>query len=126
MPMREGFHTVTPYLTAKDVNGLVDFTKRAFGAVETFRVEMGPGHFHIEVRIGDSMVMIGGGPDTKPATGMLYLYVEDVDAAFKRAIVSGATSVQQPNDAPDGVRRGGVSDAFGNLWYFGGPKAQKT
>jgi len=125
MALHEGFHTVTPYLTAKDVNGLVDFTKRAFGAVETFRVEMGPGHFHFEVRIGDSMVMIGGGPDTKPAAGMLYLSVEDVDAAYKRALTSGATSVQEPNDTPDGDRRGGVKDPYGNFWFFGKPKNLK-
>ena len=123
MALREGFHTVTPYLTAKDVNGLVEFTKLAFGAVETFRAEMGPGHFHIEVRIGDSMVMIGGGPDVSPATGMIYLYVDDVNAAYKRALYAGATSIQEPGDTPDGERRGGVRDAFGNLWYFGGPKA---
>jgi uncharacterized glyoxalase superfamily protein PhnB len=126
MALREGFHTVTPYLTAKDVNGLVEFTKLAFSAVETFRAEIGPGHFHIEVRIGDSMVMIGGGPDVSPATGMIYLYVDDVKAAYKRALYAGATSIQEPGDTPDGERRGGVRDAFGNLWYFGGPKAKEV
>jgi len=119
MAPREGFHTVTPYLTVKDVDGLVEFTKRAFGAVETHREEMGPGRFHVEVRIGDSMVMIGGGPDTNPVAGMLLLYVDDVDEVYSRAINSGASSVQEPADAPDGTRRGGVRDTFGNLWFFG-------
>ena len=123
MALREGFHTVTPYITAKDVSGLVEFTKRAFGAVETHREEMGQDRFHVEVRIGDSMVMVGGGPDATPSTGMFLLYVDDVDATYKRALHTGATSVQEPNETPDGERRGGVRDAFGNLWYFGGPKA---
>jgi len=119
MVTRDGFHTVTPYLTTKDPNGLVEFTKRAFGASETLREEMGPGRFHCEVRIGESTVMIGGGPGASPVTGMLYLSVDDVDVAFKRALNAGASSVQEPNDTPDGSRRGGVKDAFGNFWFFG-------
>jgi PhnB protein len=119
MAPREGFHTVTPYLAAKDVSGLVEFTKRAFGAVETRREEMGPGRFHVEVRIGDSMMMIGGGPDATPSTGMFLLYVDDVDATYKRALHTGATSVQEPADTLDGARRGAVRDPFDNLWYFG-------
>ncbi len=123
--MREGFHPVTPYLTTKDVDGLVAFTNRAFGATETLRAEMAPGRYHVEVRIGDSMVMIGGGPDVTPVTGMLFLYVADVDAAHTRAVQAGATSVANPADAPDGERRGGVRDPFGNLWYMGGPAKTK-
>jgi len=119
MALRAGFHTVTPYLTTTKVDALIEFTKHAFGAVETHRDEMGPGRFHVEVRIGDSMVMIGGGPDAAPVTAMLYLYVDDVDAAYKRALYAGASSVQEPGDTPDGARRGGVKDAFGNLWFFG-------
>lgn len=119
MALREGFHTVTPYLTTRDFNGLIEFTKRALGAVETYRVEMGPGRYHAEVRIGDSMIMIGGGSGATPMTAMLLLYVDDVDAVYKRALEAGATSVQEPADTPDGSRRGGVKDAFGNHWYFG-------
>ncbi len=111
--------TVTPYLTTKDVDGLVDFTKRALGAVETYRAQMEPGHFHVEVRIGNSTVMIGGGPGAEAVTGMLYLDVGDVDTAHSRALRAGAVSVQDPRDTPDGARRGGVRDAYGNLWYFG-------
>ena len=126
MALREGFHTVTPYLTSTNVNALVKFTEHAFGAIETHREEMGPGRFHVEIRIGDSMVMIGGSPDTTPVTGMLYLYVDNVDAAYKRALDAGATSVQEPRDTPDGERRGGVRDAFGNLWFFGQSKTQTS
>lgn len=119
MALRKGFHTVTPYLTTKDVNGLVEFTKRAFGAIEMNRTEMGPGRVHTEIRIGDSMVMIGGGPEATPVTAMLLLYLDDVDTVYKRALSAGASTVLEPVDTPDGKRRGGVRDAFGNLWYFG-------
>jgi PhnB protein len=122
MALREGFHTVTPYLTTKNVDELVEFTKRAFGAVQLHRDAMGPGRFHVEIRIGDSMVMIGGSLDTTPVTGMLYLHVDNVDAAYKRALDAGASPVQEPKDTPDGHRRGGVRDEFGNLWFFGKPK----
>ena len=122
MAQREGFHTITPYLTTNNVNGLVDFTKQAFGAVETFRVAMGPNRYHIEIRIGDSMVMIGGAPDAMPVTAMLYMAVDDVDASYKRALHAGAISLQEPANAPDGVRRGGVRDLFGNQWFFGSTK----
>ncbi len=119
MPGQPISQTVTPYLTTKDVNGLVDFTKQAFDAVETSRVEMGPGHFHVEIRIGNSTVMIGGGPGAEAVTGMLYLDVGNVDTTHARALRAGAVSVQDPRDTPDGARRSGVRDAFGNLWYFG-------
>jgi len=119
--MREGFHTVTPYLTTRDPDGLIKFATQALGAVETNRVEMGPGRYHAEIRIGDSMIMIGGGPDVSPVTAMLFLYVDTVDALYKRALDAGATSVQEPANMPDGGRRAGVRDVFGNLWYFGTP-----
>ena len=65
---REGYHAVTPYLIVKPAVELVDFVKQAFGAVELFRTTGSAGGLHCEVKIGDSMVMIGGGPtfDTRP------------------------------------------------------------
>jgi PhnB protein len=124
MKMREGFHTVTPYLTSRDVDGLLTFIQRGLGGVETYRAKGGGGGVHVEVRIGDSMVMIGGGDAMQgtPSTAMLLLYVEDVDSYFHRALAAGATSIQEPANAPDGERRGGVRDPFGNQWFFGGPK----
>lgn len=119
MATHEGFHTVTPYLVSRDAEGLINFVQRAFGGVETHRVGMGPGMVHAEMRIGDSMIMVGGGPNASPTTAMLYLSSDDVDAAHNRAVQAGATSVQEPTNTPDGARRAGVRDAFGNQWYFG-------
>ena len=75
---REGFHTVTPYLTVKPAVELVDFVKQAFGAVESLRSTGSAGGLHCEVKIGDSMVMIGGGPAFDPRPTAIHLYTSDV------------------------------------------------
>ena len=121
MAIREGFHTVTPYLTAPDADTLVEFMKRGLGGTETHRSTGGQGGFHIEVKIGDSMIMVGQRAGA-PTTAMLFLYVDDVDAWHSRALEAGATSIMPPADAADGDRRGGVRDACGNVWFFGKPK----
>jgi uncharacterized glyoxalase superfamily protein PhnB len=118
-PIRKGFLTVTPYLTHERPLELVEFCKRAFGAVETERGSGGGGGIHCEVRIGESMVMIGGGPGvTQKFPGSIYLYVENVDALYKQALEAGATSIGEPTDQPYGDRCGGVRDPFGNEWYI--------
>ncbi|HEY0723404.1 MAG TPA: VOC family protein, partial [Pyrinomonadaceae bacterium] len=113
---REGFHAVTPYLTVKPAAELVDFVKQAFGAVEVFRTTGSAGGIHCEVKIGDSMVMIGGGPgvDTRPAS--IHLYVSDVDDVYERAMAAGATSLVTPADLEYGDRMAAVKDVGGNDW----------
>ncbi len=122
--MREGFHTVTPYLTTRNVEGLLTFIKSALGGVEVFRAKAGSGGLHIEVRIGDSMVMLGGSDKMQDiaAAAMFLLYVDDVDGYYRRSLAAGATSMQEPADTKDGERRGGVRDPFGNQWFFAKPK----
>ena len=119
-PIREGFHTVTPYLIVQDPDNLIEFVKQAFGATETLRTTGASGGIHAEVRIGDSMVMIGGGGTWRgePRPAVLHLYVHDVDAVYEQALAAGATSIMEPADQPDGDRRGGVQDRFGNHWYI--------
>jgi PhnB protein len=117
------FHTVTPYLVAQDAPALIDFVKQAFGAEERFRATGTAGGMHAEVRIGDSMVMIGGGAPDLSWRGQLWptalhVYVEDVDAVFERALQAGATSIGQPVDQAYGERGGGVKDPHGNVWYI--------
>jgi len=114
MSIRDGFHTVTPYLVTTDLDGLLAFMTRALGAVQTFREGA-----HVEVRVGDSMIMVGGAKRTQ--TGMFYLYVDDPDAWYQRALDAGATSVMPPTNTPDGERRCGTRDPFGNEWHFGAP-----
>ncbi|HKR21682.1 MAG TPA: VOC family protein [Pyrinomonadaceae bacterium] len=115
---REGFHTVTPYLTVQPAVELVDFVKEAFGAVESFRATGSAGGLHCEVKIGDSIVMIGGGPgfETRPAA--IHLYVPDVDEVYARAVAAGATSAVPPSDQEYGERVASVKDIGGNEWYI--------
>jgi uncharacterized glyoxalase superfamily protein PhnB len=117
--VREGFTTVTPYLRVREA-GLADFLAAAFGAVET-TVTRTPGGVHREVRVGDSMLMIGeGGPEgTVPfSPSAFHVFVPDVDAAFERAIAAGGKSLGAPEDRIYGERSGFVEDVFGNHWYI--------
>jgi PhnB protein len=115
---REGYHSVTPYITVQKAPELVDFVKQAFGATEVFRTTGSAGGLHCEVRIGESMVMIGGGPGMSERPTAIHLYVPDVDDTFRRAIAAGATSLFEPADQPYGERSGAVEDAAGNRWYI--------
>ena len=117
---REGFHTVTPYLTAKQAPELVEFVKQAFGAEEVFRSTGSAGGLHAEVRIEDSMIMIGGGAEWQgtPMPTAIHLYVPDADAAYKRALDLGATSLHEPTDQSYGERSATVRDLAGNQWYI--------
>ena len=119
-PVREGYHTVTPYLIVQEAAQLIDFVKQVFGATETFRGTGSAGGIHAEVRIGNSMVMIGGGGawSGEPSPATLYLYIDDVDAVYTRALQAGAASISEPADQPYRDRLAGVKDSFGNVWYI--------
>jgi uncharacterized glyoxalase superfamily protein PhnB len=120
--VREGFRTVTPYLVVRDAPALIEFAARAFGAQETGRF-VGAG-LHAEVRIGDSMLMIGGGmPPERPYDGQqwttaFHIYVPDTDVVYERALAAGATSIGEPREMEYGERSAGVKDASGNVWYI--------
>ena len=127
-PIPSGFRMVTPYLVAADGIALIDFVKNAFGAEETERA-MTPNGVHGEVRIGDSMLMIGGGVSGKKFTGTpqpnaLHMYVEDADAVFKKALAAGATLVDKPVDQDYGERSAAVKDPAGNFWYIATAKGE--
>ena len=115
---REGFHTVTPYLIVKPAVELVDFVKQAFGAIEAFRAIGSAGGLHCEVTIGDSVVMIGGGPTFDPRPAAIHLYVSDVDEVYARAVAAGGTSLAAPSDQDYGERVAAVKDIGGNEWYI--------
>lgn len=119
-PIPEGYHTVTPYLVVPGVAKLIDFLEQAFGAQEKERHARPDGAImHAEVKIGDSIVMMGEPMgEFKAIPAALYLYVEDVDAVYKRALEAGATSVMEPADQFYGDRNGGVKDPAGNLWWI--------
>jgi PhnB protein len=127
--MPKGFKTVTPYLIVADVPAEIEFLTRTFGARETHRSIGSAGGFHAEVQIGDSMLMIGGGGEGRPLNRTaqptaIHIYVEDVDAAYQRAIEAGAESMGAPVDQPYGERGGGVKDRAGNVWYIATAKGE--
>jgi uncharacterized glyoxalase superfamily protein PhnB len=119
-PVPDQYHSITPYLMAPGTSRLIEFLEKAFDAVETERVMRPDGVvMHAEVRIGDSMVMLSdGGGEWKPMPTVLYLYVPDADATYRRALGAGATSVQEPTTQFYGDRHGGVRDPSGNLWWI--------
>lgn len=116
----DGYHSITPYLVVDGAARLIDFLVQAFDAEERERFAA-PGNRvgHAELRIGDSVVMLGDARPEHPAMqAMLYLYVDDVDATYQIALSAGAKSVQAPQDHFYGDRSGGVKDPCGNVWYI--------
>jgi len=122
-PVPKGYRTLTPYVVAQNADALIDFIKATFGAEETFRAVGGAGGRHAEVRLGDSMMMIGGGgPGLKwkgeSNPGAFHVYVSDADAVYQRAVEAGAETIQPPTDQPYGERSSSVKDQAGNYWYI--------
>ena len=116
---REGFRTVTPYISIPEAEELIGFVQQVFAAVETGRSAHGSGAIHAEVGIGDSMVMIGGGPSYKgpPKPMMLRVLVANADEVYQRALNAGAASTL-PMTEGYGERFGCVRDPFGNQWII--------
>jgi PhnB protein len=117
-PIPEGYHTVTPYLIVEGAQKLIDFLKQGFDAAERFSMPGPDGKIgHAEVQIGNSVVMLAdASPRWKSTKTMLYLYVEDVDAVYKKAVAAGGKAVMEPANQFYGDRSAGVEDAFGNYW----------
>ncbi len=125
--VREGYQTVTPALTVRNGAEAIEFYKKAFGAEEIMRVPGPDGKsiMHAEIRVGTSRIMLGdeapsmgclapvtlGGPG-----GSLYVYVPDVDAAFKQAVAAGAKALMPVTDMFYGDRFGQVEDPSGHRW----------
>jgi len=117
-PFPKGYHTITPYLTVPLAAELIDFVKNAFGAEETFRTTGSAGGIHCEVRLGNSMVMIGGGAGRgTPMPTALHYYVPNVDEVYARALQLGAKERLGLKE-DYGERFGCIEDLAGNEWYI--------
>jgi PhnB protein len=129
-PVPPGFQMVTPYIVTADGDAMLEFAKNAFGAEVVMRAVSGEaGGIHGEVRIGDTMVMMGGGIPgkafaAKPNATALHIYVEDTDAAYRKALQAGATSISGPQDHDYGEHGASVKDPFGNFWYIATHKGE--
>lgn len=120
-PIPDGYHAVTPYITARGTAEVVDFLIKAFGAKQVHEpTKWANGKImHVELTIGDSPVMIAEETETIPATPVtLYLYVPDVDAVYRQAVKAGGKSIMEPMDMFYGDRCAGVKDASGNSWMI--------
>jgi PhnB protein len=127
--IREGFHSVTPYLVIPKAAELIDFMKAAYGAEERFRVNR-PGTetiMHAEVKIGDSILELAEANAQFPATpASLVLRVSDVDTVYNRAIEAGATPLHPVADTDYGARGASVKDESGNSWHIFKPNPGNT
>jgi PhnB protein len=110
---RAGYHSVTPRIVVSDVVGQVRFLQVAFGATG----EIAPDR-PAEIRIGDSLIMVTSANARELFPAFLYVYVENADEVYQRALAAGATTLEDPFDTPYGDRRGIVLDPFGNMFQI--------
>lgn len=136
-PIPEGYHAVTPTLTVRGAANAIEFYKKAFGAQETMRFPSPDGKtiMHAEIKIGDSRVMLN---DEHPQMGCLspqstggassgiFLYVENADDVFNKAVSAGAKSQMPMMDAFWGDRFGSIIDPFGHVWSIATHKKDMT
>ena len=114
-----GYPTVTPYPMVADAAKFIAFMSTVFAAKTTEQLMRPDGKIgHTELRVGDSLIMLSEASESHPATPvMLHVYVEDVDAAFERAVAAGGTVVSKPTNQFYGDRSGGVKEPSGNtIW----------
>lgn len=109
----DGWHTVTPRIIVPDAAGLVEFIRRVFNATGDY----GP-QAPAELKIGDSIIMVSDAGVREQMLACLYIYVENADVTWQRAVIAGALSLEAPSDTPYGDRRGMVKDRWGNVWQI--------
>jgi|HubBroStandDraft_4_1064222.scaffolds.fasta_scaffold361120_2 PhnB protein len=118
-PIPDGYGTVTPYLTVDDPAPVIEFLKKVLDAKEIFAMRDDKGNIgHAEVKVGSSILMLGKARDEwKSRPGNFYVYVEDCDAIYEKALAAGAISLSKPETQFYGDRHGGVTDSQGNNWW---------
>lgn len=120
MMIPDGFHSVTPYIFAKDAKNLILFLQNSFGAKEILKSLKEDGKvLNAIVRIGDTSFMVADGEDKYgPMKSSFCLYVENADDTMKTAIANGGVMDMPVEDRPYGDRQGGVVDPSGNIWWI--------
>ena len=115
-----GYNSVSPYLVTENAQEVIDFLCATLDATPLRRFEREDGSImHAEVRIDDTVVMIGGAPPGSAAAPChLHIYVPDVDGTYAAALENGGVSVQEPVQKDDPDRRSGVTGPGGNTWWF--------
>ncbi len=139
MPVKaipDGYHSVTPYLSIKGASDAIEFYKKAFDAIELFRLDMPGGIIgHAEIQIGNSRIMIAdpcddvsfGDPKSLGGSTVgLYLYVDDVDRMYSQSLTAGANSINPVEDQFYGDRTGTIEDPYGHRWFIATHKEDLT
>jgi uncharacterized glyoxalase superfamily protein PhnB len=108
-----GWHTITPRIFVNDAQGLIKFLEHVFEAIGAYTTDRPS-----VITIGDSMIMVGETEIRDVMTAFFYVYMKDADATYRRAIDSGAQSIEEPLDTPYGDRRCMVKDKWGNIWQI--------
>lgn len=119
-PIPEGYSSVTPYLCVDNAAEFISFLQKAFNAKQLSRHDRPDGTVaHAEVKIGNSVIMLTNSMEQYPASQVtLYLYVEDTDQIYKKAMQAGAVSIQEPMNMFYGDRNAGIRDKWGNAWWI--------
>jgi PhnB protein len=120
VPLPEGYHSVNPYIVVEGVERLIAFLGHTFGSAEHGEREIrSDGTIgHAEVRIGDSVVMLSEATAEYPGRPCVhFVYVDDVDEVFRRALAAGASAITEPSEQLWGDRVGGFHDPFDNRWW---------
>ena len=127
MNIPEGYQTVMPYLIVKNAAKFSEFTQKVFGATEKNRHMRDEDIImHAEVAIGGSVIMFADSTaQFNERTTGLFVYVEDADETYQKALDAGATSLMPPADQPYG-RSSGVVDPFGNTWWITAPPKESA
>lgn len=114
-----GYQTVMPYLVIKDATGFFNFMQKVFDAAEKVKIMRDDTHvMHGELQIGESTIMFADSTEEfKTQTAGLFVYVQDADETYSKALEEGATSLTAMSNQDYG-RSGGVTDPFGNVWWI--------
>lgn len=139
MPVKaipDGYHSVTPYLSIKNASDAIEFYKKAFNAIELFRLDMPGGIIgHAEIQIGNSRIMLAdpcddvsfGDPKTLGGSTVgLYVYVDDVDGMYSQSVAAGAKQINPVEDQFYGDRIGTIEDPYGHRWFIATHKEDLT
>ena len=115
----EGYQRIMPYLIVENAAAFIDFAKKVFGAEEKIKMMRDKETImHAEVTIGESVIMIADATETyNPRPAGLFIYVDECDEVYQKAMQHGAETVAEPANQQYG-RSAGIQDAFGNTWWI--------
>jgi len=118
MKIPDNYQTVMPYLIVEGAQKFIEFAKAVFNAKETYNMARSEGVImHAEIMIGGSTIMFADATQQFAArTAGMFVYVENADETYEKALANGATSIMPPADQSYG-RSCGIVDPFGNMWW---------